>query len=144
MKKVMRIFWLVVLAAVVIGTFVYLWTKSRPKEVSYEILSPSIEIITTKAVATGKLEPRKEVLIQPQISGIISKIYTESGEKVQAGDVIALVQVIPEMSTLNAAESRVKVAKIDYQQAETEYKRSEKQFDNKLLIKEEYENSREN
>ena len=40
MKKVMRIFWLVVLAAVVIGTFVYLWNKSRPKEVSYEIVSP--------------------------------------------------------------------------------------------------------
>ena len=82
MKKVMRIFWLVVLAAVVIGTFVYLWTKSRPKEVSYEIVSPSIETITKKAVATGKIEPRNEVLIKPQISGIISKIYKEAGEKV--------------------------------------------------------------
>ena len=141
MKKVMRIFWLVVLAAVVIGTFVYLWNKSRPKEVSYEIVSPSIETITKKAVATGKIEPRNEVLIKPQISGIISKIYKEAGEKVQAGDVIALVQVIPEMSTLNAAESRVNVAKIDYQQAETEYKRSEKLFDNKVLSKEEFEKS---
>ena len=139
MKKALRIFLLILLAAVVIGTFVYLWSKSRPKEVTYEIVSPSYETITKKAVATGKIEPRNEVLIKPQISGIISKVYKEAGEKVQAGDVIALVQVIPEMSTLNAAESRVNVARIDFAQAETEYKRNEKLFDSKVLQKEEYE-----
>ena len=33
-------------------------------------------------VATGKVEPRDEVLIKPQISGIISNVRKEAGQSV--------------------------------------------------------------
>ena len=138
----MRIFWLALIAVVVLGTFVYLWSKSRPQETVYEVATPEIQTITKKAVATGKIEPRNEVLIKPQISGIISKVYKEAGDKVQAGEVIAVVQVIPEMSQLNSAESRVNVAKIDAEQAEVEHKRNENLYESKVLSREEFEKSK--
>ena len=39
MKKFFKILGLVVLAALIIGTFVFLWKKSRPVVVKYEIVT---------------------------------------------------------------------------------------------------------
>ena len=90
-------------------------------------------------VATGKVEPRDEVLIKPQISGIISEVYKEAGQSVKQGEVIAKVKVIPELGTLNSAESRVRLAEINAKQAETDFARVEKLFNDKLISNEEYE-----
>lgn len=139
MKKIIRIVLLCLLGILVIGTFVYLWKKAQPKELVYEIVQPNVQTISKKTVATGKIEPRNEVEIKPQISGIISEIYKDPGDGVKEGDVIALIKVIPEMTTLNSAESRVNVAKIDYEQADTDFRRAEKLFDAKVLSKEEFE-----
>lgn len=142
-KKPIRI-WIILtfFAAMVMGTFIYLYHKSQPKAAEYEIVSPSVQTIATKTVATGKVEPRDEVEIKPQISGIISEIYREAGDIVKKGDVIALIKVIPEMSSLSQAESRVNIARIDYDQAQTDFSRAEKLFDKKVLSAEEFEKER--
>ncbi|MDD3405999.1 MAG: efflux RND transporter periplasmic adaptor subunit [Sphingobacteriia bacterium] len=142
MKKAIRIIFLSLLGIVVIGTFVFLWQKSQPKEVVYDILTPSVQTIAKKTVATGKINPRNEVQIKPQISGIISNIYKEAGQKVKNGEVIALVKIIPEMSQINSAENRINVAKIDVERIETQYKRDEKLYNEKVLSREDFEKSR--
>lgn len=58
------------------------------------------------------MEPRDEILIKPQISGIIDEVYKEAGQAVRKGEVIAKVKVIPELGQLNSAESRVRLAKL--------------------------------
>ena len=90
-------------------------------------------------VATGKIEPRDEVQIKPQISGIISEVYKEAGETVKKGEIIAKVKVIPELGSLNSAESRVRLAEINGRQAETDLERMEKLYQSKLVSSEEYE-----
>lgn len=142
MKKVIRITLWSLLGFVVIGTFVYLFLKSRPKVVEYEIVSPTVQTITQKTIATGKIEPRDEVQIKPQISGIINQIYKEPGQVVREGDIIALIKVIPEMSSLNSAESRVKVTKIDYDQAQVDYNRASELYEKKVISAEEFEKER--
>lgn len=112
-----------------VGTFVFLWNKTRPEKEVFAIVKPHIDTLEKRAVATGKVEPRDEVLIKPQISGIISEIYKEAGELVQQGEVIAKVKVIPEMATLNSAESRVNVAKISLEQTRRDYDRVKELFD---------------
>lgn len=142
MKKVLKISLLVLLGVVVIGTFVYLFQKSKTAPVVYDIVAPTVQTISKKSIATGKIEPRNEVQIKPQISGIISHIYKVAGEKVQKGDVIALVKVIPEMSQLSGAESRLNIAKIDLDQAKVDYDRVAKLFDKKVVAAEEFEKQR--
>ena len=95
--------------------------------------------IVQTTVATGKIEPRDEVQIKPQISGIISEVYKEAGETVKKGEVIAKVKVIPELGQLNSAESRVRLAEMNGRQAETDLERMEKLFEKKLVSNEEYE-----
>ena len=113
MKKFLKITLLVLLAAGIIGTFVFLWMKSRPKVVVYETVTAEVADLQKTTVATGKVEPRDEILIKPQISGIIDEVYKEAGQSIRKGEVIAKVKVIPELGQVNSAESRVRLAEIN-------------------------------
>ena len=101
MKKYIKIISLIVIALIFIGTFVFLYQKSQPKDTVYDILHPQTTDLAQITVATGKIEPRDEVQIKPQISGIISEVYKEAGETVKKGEIIAKVKVIPELGSLN-------------------------------------------
>ena len=88
---------------------------------------------------TGKIEPRNEVNVKPQINGIISELYKEAGQTVQEGEVIARLKVIPDMSSLSSAESRVRLAEINLAQAQTDYEREKILFDKQLVSADEYD-----
>jgi HlyD family secretion protein len=141
MKKVFRFVIIALLAIGVISTFVFLWKKSQPKVISYEIVEVSQGNIEKKTVATGKVEPRNEILIKPQLSGIISELYKEAGDKVKAGDVIAKIKLIPDMVTLNSAESRVVRAQLAFDQTSINFERDKKLFQEKVISREEFEKS---
>lgn len=141
MKKFLKITLLVVLTAGIIGTFVFLWMKSRPKVVVYETVNAEITDLQKTTVATGKVEPRDEILIKPQISGIIDEVYKEAGQSICKGEVIAKVKVIPELGQVNSAESRVRLAEINEKQAQTDFDRVEKLFKDKLISREDFEKS---
>lgn len=139
MKKVLKISLGILFLILLIGTFVFLWNKTRPVKEVYAIVKPHIDTLEKRAVATGKVEPRDEVLIKPQISGIVSEVYKQAGEPVRQGEVIAKVKVIPDMATLNAAESRVNVARINLAQTKQEFERVKGLFDSGVVAKEEFE-----
>lgn len=141
MKKFLKITLLVVLAVVLLGTFVFLYMKSKPKTIVYETQKAEVTDLEKTTVATGKVEPRDEILIKPQISGIISELYKEAGQPIKKGEVIAKVKVIPELGQLNAAESRVRLSEISARQAETDFTRIAKLYKEKLISSEEYEKS---
>jgi len=137
--KVKNIVLMVILGVAVTGTFVFLWKKSQPQIVVYQLVSPEFGTVEIKTVATGKIEPRDEVLIKPQISGIVSAVLKEAGQMVTVGEVIATVKVIPEMGQLNSAESRLKVANINLGQIETEYARQKLLFDKGVIAQAEFD-----
>jgi RND family efflux transporter, MFP subunit len=141
MKKYFKILGLVALGVLVLGTFVFLWKKSRPVEVKYEIVTVGKGNIEKKAVATGKVEARNEIQIKPQIAGIIDEIFKEAGQPVKKDEIIARIKVIPDMATLNSAESRVNVALINLRQAETDFKRQKGLFEKNVISREDYEKS---
>ena len=95
--------------------------------------------IRKTTVVTGKIEPRNEVNVKPQISGIITEILKEAGETVQQGEVIAKVKVIPDMGSLSAAQSRLRLAEINRKQAQTDYDREKALFDKGLVAADEYD-----
>lgn len=144
LKKIMRIILLSFVGVAVLGTFFFLWKKAQPVEIVYEIIRPETGTIETKAVATGNVEPRYEILIKPQISGIISEVLKEAGQNVTTGEIIAKVKVIPEMVQLNSAESRVNVAKINSGQLENTFKRDEQLYRQGIITAEEYDTSKSN
>lgn len=143
-KKIKRIVLLSVVGLAVVGTFVFLWKKAQPEVTEYEIVTPEHGTVETKTVATGNVEPRYEILIKPQISGIISEVLKEAGQRVTEGEIIAKVKVIPEMGQLNSAESRVNVARISLEQVESTHRRDEQLFKQGILTAEEFDVSKAN
>lgn len=79
--------------------------------------------------------------MKPQVSGIISEILKEPGQQVQQGEVIAVVKVIPDVSNLAAAESQVRVAKMNLDNVEKTFLRQENLKAKGLISIEEFEKS---
>lgn len=139
MKRYFKYIMMALAAVVFIGTFVFLYIKSQPKPVEYNEFEPKQMDIRKTTVVTGKIEPRNEVNVKPQISGIITEILKEAGQKVEAGEVIAKVKVIPDMSSLSAAQARVRLAGINERQARTDFEREKTLFDKGLVSADEYD-----
>ena len=132
-----------VVALVFIGTFVFLWFKSQPQPVEYDEFKATIGDVRKSTVLTGKIEPRNEVNVKPQISGIITEITKEAGQTVQAGEVIAKVKVIPDMAQLSSAQSRLRLAEINLKQALTDHEREKVLYDKGLVSADEYDKVRQ-
>ena len=143
MKKYFKVFIAVLIALIFIGTFVFLWQKSQPKEVVYREFTPSKQDIRKTTIITGKIEPRNEVNVKPQISGIIAELMKEPGQTVQQGEVIAKVKVIPDMGSLSSAESRVRLSDINLRQAETDFARTDNLHRQSLVSDEDFEKARQ-
>lgn len=141
MKKNAKIIGLALVALLMTATLVFLWAQSRPEEERYAEITPTVGTLVRQTVLTGEIEPRDEVNIKPQISGIITEIKKEAGDRVEQGEVIARVKVIPDMSQLSSAESRLRLARINLKQAQTDFEREKTLYEKGLVAAEEYEKS---
>ena len=140
MKKFLQIFIIVV----VIGGGLYgvtvLMKKNSKPATEYDTTTLTQETIVNKVIATGKVVPEDEVLIKPQISGIINKIYVEEGDKVKTGDLIAKIMVVPNEQSLVSARGRVKNAEISLTNAKTEFERNKKLADRGVVSNQDFLN----
>ena len=140
MKRILK--WVglgvLVLGALWAATF---FIKSNSKSaIEYETHKPFISNIEKKTVATGKVIPEEEVEIKPQISGIIDKIYLEEGNPVKAGDLIAVIKVVPNEQALNQAKGRVRNAEIALSNTKIEYDRNKALFDKGVISSQDFNN----
>ena len=141
MKKIGKYIVVVLVLAIFAGTFAYLYQRSKPKETQYHELVSETGSVVKSTVLTGKIQPRDEVNIKPQISGIVAELYKEAGQCVKQGDIIAKLKVIPDMSSLSAAQSRVRLAEVNSKQVKTDYDRNKALYDKALISADEYEKS---
>ncbi len=142
MKKFMKTTLWVLIAAIFVSTFVYLIINSRGKKTEYALVSPLTNATISKStLLTGNIEPRDEIEIKPQISGIISEIFVEAGDHVKAGDIIAKIKVIADESQLSSAQNRVAVAKSALELQKAKSARTSELYEKKFVSREEYEES---
>jgi len=142
MKKVLKTSGLVLIGVFVIWTFYLLWKKSQPVPVVYEIIEAVKKDIVKQTLATGDIEARTQVELKPQVNGIIEELRVEAGDVVRAGDVIAIVKVIPDMSQLNQAQGKVETSTVDLDEKEREFRRTEALFKKGVVSREEYDKSK--
>ncbi|MFV0267819.1 MAG: efflux RND transporter periplasmic adaptor subunit [Draconibacterium sp.] len=142
MKKIVRYLGIAILIAAFGGTLFFLYNKSKKKQDFFENKNPFYSDVVMKTVATGSVVPRNEIEFVPQVSGIIDELYVEAGDKISKGQVVARIKIIPDMVTLNAAETRLNRAKISYEDAQIDYDRQQKLFDKSVISYEEFKSSK--
>ncbi|PIF02922.1 MAG: efflux transporter periplasmic adaptor subunit, partial [Draconibacterium sp.] len=101
-----------------------------------------IEFIT----ANGKIRPKTEVKISPDVSGEIIELFVKEGDQVKKGDKICIIK--PEMyvsalnralAALNSSKARLAQSQAEKMQRELSYKRSKKLYENGTIPVSEFE-----
>lgn len=142
MKKIVRFLGIAILIAAFGGTLFFLYNKSKKKSDLFENKNPFYSDVVMKTVATGSVVPRYEIEIVPQVSGIIDELYVEAGDKISKGQVVARIKIIPDMVTLNSAETRLNRAKINFEDAQIDYDRQQKLFDKNVISYAEFKSAK--
>ncbi|MBC6997131.1 efflux RND transporter periplasmic adaptor subunit [Cytophaga sp. FL35] len=113
MKKIVTRIILLLIVVTFGGAMYYLYQKNAEDPVTYETEQASTKTIVKKTVATGSILPLEEVLIKPNISGVIEEIFVEGGDYVKSGDLICRIKVVPNLSALNDARNTIDESKIN-------------------------------
>ncbi|AWX45139.1 Macrolide export protein MacA [Flagellimonas maritima] len=135
MKKSVTITILLLIVLVFGGSMYYLYQKNSEDPVVYETEKLSRQTIVKKAVATGSILPLEEVLIKPNISGVIEEIYIEGGDYVKSGDLLAKIKVVPNLTALNDARNTIEDAKITLNDQKRNYERQLTLFSKGVISK---------
>ncbi len=139
MKKSVTIITLIFITVTFAGAMYYLYSKNQEDPVVYNTEKPSKQSIVNKTVATGSILPMEEVLIKPNISGVIDEIYVEAGDLVKANDLIAKIKVIPNLSSLNQARNAIDQAKITLDDEKRKYDRQKSLYEKGVISKQDLE-----
>ena len=133
MKKTTTILILTIIVVSFGASLFYLYQKNAEIPQQFETASPSTETIVKKIIATGSILPLEEVLIKPNISGVIEAVYVKGGDLVSTGDLIAKIKVVPNISALNDAKNNVDQAKINVSDQMRNFERQETLFGKNVI-----------
>lgn len=133
MKKSVTIFILIFIVVAFAGAMYYLYAKNMEDPIVYQTEKPSKQTIVKKTVATGSILPLEEVLIKPNISGVIDEIYVKGGDILKANDLIAKIRVIPNLSALNNSKNAINAAKIALDDQKRNYDRQNSLFEKGVI-----------
>ncbi|UCE68544.1 MAG: efflux RND transporter periplasmic adaptor subunit [Flavobacteriaceae bacterium] len=133
MKKSVTLFILVAILVIFSGAMYYLYQKNSEDPIVYETETPTRQNIVKKTVATGSILPLEEVLIKPNISGVIEEVFVEGGDYVKTGDLIARIKVVPNLNALNDAKNAIEDAKINLNDQQRNFKRQQQLFDRGVI-----------
>ncbi|WP_346862105.1 efflux RND transporter periplasmic adaptor subunit [uncultured Draconibacterium sp.] len=102
--------------------------------------------ITEFITANGKIQPKTEVKISPDVAGEIVELFVEDGQPVTKGDPLCVIKPEMYVSALNRSEaalnsSKARLAQAEAQQIERElsYKRSKQLYDKGTIPVSEFE-----
>ena len=132
MKKRYSIPTVILILGVFIGTLFLLAQKSRPTADTIQSVPPHTTDIVKKIVATGSVQPRKEIEIKPLVPGIISEIPVREGQRVTTGEIIATIRLTPNLIHVNEAEARLARAEIALEDARKTWQREKRDYERTL------------
>lgn len=152
-KSLLKILGILLLVIVVIGVVAKAagWLDRGPEEKTVETQTVERRTITQIVSASGRIQPETEVIIRPDVSGEIIELAVKEGDFVREGDL--LVRIKPDIyqaqiDNLNAAlltqQSRMEQARANMLQAEVEYEKNRKLYDQDLISDLEYKQSQNN
>ncbi len=132
-KKAFAVLFILAVLAGFVGTGWFLYQKNQEAPVVFTTVTPENRDIVKKTVATGSINPRKEIDIKSHVSGVVEELYVEAGDQIEVGHLIAKIRIIPSVVQLNEAQSSVKASQIQFDAAKREAERNQALFEQNLI-----------
>ena len=149
-KKAIYIVLGLLFAAALFSGISYLVKSNSKESEAFLTRKPTVQNMDYKVMATGKIVPKEEIEIKPNIAGIIEKILVDEGDKVTAGQLIATVRIIPNIAEVNNAQQEVQNstlqisnAKMNVDNMQKQFAMQQKLFSQGVISKQEYLNSQQ-
>ena len=128
LKKALYLLLGLVFAVALISGISYLISSNTKESETFLTKKPVVQNMDDKVMATGKIVPREEIEIKPNISGIIDKILVTEGDKVVAGQLVATIRIVPSIQNVNAAQQEINNANLQISNAQINVSQQQKQF----------------
>ena len=128
MKKVIYAILGLVAVAVLASTVMYLIKSNSAESKEFLTRKPTVQDMEDKVMATGKIVPKEEIEIKPNISGIVDQILVKEGDKVTAGQLIATLRIVPSVADVNNAQQQVSNAQLQINNTRTNLANQKQQF----------------
>lgn len=149
-KKAIYIVLGLLLAWALFAGISYLVKSNSKESEAFLTRKPTVQNMDDKVMATGKIIPKEEIEIKPNIAGIIDKILVDEGDRVEAGQLIATVKIIPNIAEVNNAQQEVmnsqlqiSNAKMNVDNMQKQFAMQQKLFSQGVISKQEYLNSQQ-
>ncbi|MFB9121269.1 efflux RND transporter periplasmic adaptor subunit [Bergeyella porcorum] len=107
----------------------YFISSNSEKQEEFLTKKPFVQTLEDKVMATGKIVPREEIEIKPNMPGILDKILVKEGDVVTAGQLIATLRIVPNVQSVNAAQQEVNNANLQISNANLNLSNQQKQFE---------------
>lgn len=128
-KKALYIFFGLILAIAFIFGIVYLIKSNSQQSEAFLTKKPEVKNMEDKVMATGKIVPREEIEIKPNLSGIIDKVLVKEGDHVSVGQLIATLKIVPSIQSVNAATQEINNANLQISNAKLNLGNQQKQYE---------------
>ncbi|MBD3642033.1 MAG: efflux RND transporter periplasmic adaptor subunit [Marinobacter sp.] len=118
-----RLIWMLVLAALLALVAWWLWPDDGEVQWQTHVLDRGDMVLT--ATATGSLEPKSEVTVGAEISGLITRVLVHENDQVTEGQVLALFDTDELEVALEQAEAQLALSRASVAEAEATLQESQ-------------------
>lgn len=127
------------IAAVIGGVLFFAIDGSASKDEGVRTFVVERGSIIDKALAVGRIEPKREISIKSKVSGLVRTRYVEIGDEVKVGD--PLLDIAPDPTPLEFAEAKrqVELNQVVSDNAKREFDRTKGLKDKQLISNQEYD-----
>ncbi|MDE2847504.1 MAG: efflux RND transporter periplasmic adaptor subunit [Gemmatimonadota bacterium] len=130
-------------ACSLVAVLLYLVFSSTARDATFRILQVRHGTISEILAETGTIQFVRTVMVKPTISGEVRHIHADVGDRVSAGDVLAVIEPDPSQSLqLSRQRARVDGARIDLSERELNFERKRALHERSLISAEEFDQAR--
>ncbi|TKX34574.1 efflux RND transporter periplasmic adaptor subunit [Campylobacter taeniopygiae] len=115
--------------------------KIQQDPISVSFMKAKSENLPLSFTYPAKLVSDYDVILKPQVSGVILKKYFKAGDRVKEGQKLFLIEPDKFEANVNSAQGKFLMAKASFDNALKDYERNKILFSKKAISKKEYDTS---
>jgi HlyD family secretion protein len=134
----------IILGLVIIGViFSQILGNKKNGNTNFRTVQANRDTIIKKVTESGKVEPVISVNVKSELAGEVIKLFVEEGDKVEAGEKLALIKPQPdEAQKIAQSKASIMSRQLDLEDAERNLRRKEILYEKGFIAKQEVEDAK--
>ncbi len=141
MKRSGKIILTIIILAAIAGISAVVITNRNTETEEIPFITVERGDIVDKALAVGTIEPRVEISVKSQFSGVAKRQFADVGDFVKAGAPLLEIQPTPTPKELVDAERQIELRQLEVKNLKDEFDRQKSLFDKQLIARQDFDRS---